>query len=305
MTWRGSGGKRPRWAGALAVLASVLLVAGCGADREEPAADHHSRTAAQDGADRADGAGGALPSGHVHAVARNPVDGHVLLATHDGLFRLAPGSSPTRVGPVIDLMGFTVVGPDHFYASGHPGPGTDMPDPVGLIETTDGGRTWTALSRQGRSDFHTLTASTAGVIGYDGKELAMSADGRTWQVLTPPVTPFAVAASPDGRTKLITSEQGLARSTDRGRTWARINTPALLQLVDFTDATAVVAAAPDGSILTSGDAGATWRRVGGIGGAPHALGAQRTSAGSEILAVTQAGLLRSTDDGATFAPYRP
>jgi len=280
---------------AAATAAALLLAVGCGTPDSRAGTD----------SDRPPAASEAVPGRHVHAVARNPADGHVLLATHDGLFRLPPGSAPVRVGPLVDLMGFTVVGPDHFYASGHPGAGTDLPDPVGLIESTDGGRTWTALSRQGRSDFHALTSSAAGVVGYDGKELAMSADGRTWEVLTPPVTPFAVAASPDGRTKLITSQQGLARSTDRGRTWARIHTPTLLQLIDFTDATAVVAAAPDGSILTSTDAGATWRPAGGIGGTPHALGAERTSAGVEILAVTDAGLLRSTDEGATFSPYRP
>jgi len=34
-----------------------------------------------------------------------------------------------------------VAEPDHFYASGHPGEGADLPDPVGLIEATDAGRT--------------------------------------------------------------------------------------------------------------------------------------------------------------------
>lgn len=85
------------------------------------------------------GTEGALPSAHVHAVAVNPADDRVYLATRDGLFRYDP-DGPTRVGPMIDLMGFSVAGPDRFYASGHPGPGTDLPEPVGLIESLDGGR---------------------------------------------------------------------------------------------------------------------------------------------------------------------
>lgn len=288
-------GGRPRWLLAAGLVAALL--AGCGAS---------SSPGTPTGGDtRVTARAQQLPGRHVHAVARNPADGHVLLATHEGLFRLVPGAAAERVGPVMDLMGFTVAGPDHFYASGHPGPGAGLPDPMGLIQSTDGGRTWTALSRQGRSDFHALTSSTAGVVGHDGKELTTSVDGRTWTVLTPPVTPFAVAASPDGTTMLVTSEQGLARSTDSGRTWARVETPALLQLVDFSDAADVVAVAPDGGVLTSGDAGATWRRVGGIGGSPHALGAHRTGSGTEILVVTDAELLRSTDDGTTFSPYRP
>lgn len=55
-------------------------------------------------------------------------------------------------------MGFSVAGPDHFYASGHPGQGIDLPNPVGLIESRDGGMTWAPLSRQGDSDFYALTA---------------------------------------------------------------------------------------------------------------------------------------------------
>jgi hypothetical protein len=240
----------------------------------------------------------------VHAVTRDPADGHVLLATHDGLFRLAPGAAAVRVGPVIDLMGFTVAGPGHFYASGHPGPGTNLPNPIGLIESTNGGQSWTVLSRQGRSDFHTLTASTAGIVGFDGDELAATTDGRAWQPLTPPVTPHAAAAAPDGSTLLVTSTQGLVRSVDRGRSFARVSTDIPLQLVAFADTTHAVAAAPDGRIATSADAGATWQAAGSIGGAPHALGAQRTAAGTEILAVTDAGLLRSVG-GAAFTPYQP
>jgi hypothetical protein len=52
------------------------------------------------------------------------------------------------VGPVIDLMGFTVAGPGRYLASGHPGLHVDQAQPVGLIETTDGGVTWTPVSRR-------------------------------------------------------------------------------------------------------------------------------------------------------------
>lgn len=286
---------RHRRTAVIVAVTAALLTAGCSADPSGADEQHHDGPAA--------GPGG-LPSRHVHAVTRDPSGGHVLLATHDGLFRLTPGAPPARIGPVIDLMGFTVAGRGHFYASGHPGPGTDLPNPVGLIESTDGGQTWTPLSRQGRSDFHTLTASTAGIVGFDGDELATTTDGRTWQPLTPPVAPHATAAAPDGSTLLVTSAQGLVRSVDRGRTWARVTTTMPLQLVAFADNTHVAAAAPDGQVATSADAGATWKTAGSIGGPPHAIGAQRTPTGTEILTVTAAGLLRSVD-GAAFTPYQP
>ncbi|WP_207229924.1 F510_1955 family glycosylhydrolase [Krasilnikovia cinnamomea] len=250
-------------------------------------------------------AGNVLPGEHVHALSRNPADGDVYLATHEGLYRMAPGAAPARVGPVIDLMGFTVAGPNHFYASGHPGENTDLPDPVGLIESTDGGRSWVPLSRQGRSDFHTLATSSAGIVGYDGETLAVTSDGRTWQTLTAPVTPHAAAAFPDGATVLLTSPSGLARSSDGGRTWTQIATPILPQLTAFADTRHAAAVSPDGRVATSNDAGATWQTRGSIEGEPHAISAAATPSGAEILAVGENRLQRSVDDGATFTPYQP
>ena len=113
-----------RWSAAVAV---GLLLASCGT-----AADTDTSTTVGD--DHQDASG--LPSPHVHGVAINPGDDLVYLATHDGLFRY-DDTGPTRIGPVIDLMGFTVAGPNHFYASGHPGEGSDLPNPVGLITSTD------------------------------------------------------------------------------------------------------------------------------------------------------------------------
>ncbi len=55
-------------------------------------------------------------------------------------------------------MGFTIVGPDSFLGSGHPGPGDPGPSDVGLIRSDDGGAGWTPVSLSGRSDFHALTA---------------------------------------------------------------------------------------------------------------------------------------------------
>jgi photosystem II stability/assembly factor-like uncharacterized protein len=241
----------------------------------------------------------ALPSSHVHAVAVNPADNRVYLATHDGLFRYDP-SGPRRVGPVIDLMGFTVAGPNHFFASGHPGPGTDLPQPVGLIESTDGGRTWTPLSRLGQSDFHAMTAAGAGVVGYDGT-LRASTDGRTWTTLQPPVQPFALAASPDGRTLVATSESGPVRSTDRGDTWARLQRAPLLQYVAWAGADTVVGVTPDGTVAVSTDRASTWTSTARTGGPPQAVGAHLSRGTLRVLVVTAHAVLSSTG-GRGYAP---
>lgn len=273
----------------LAVAAVVGALASCSA----PAIDQTDR-AAQSPSEQ------GVPSDHVHGVAFNPADDKVYLATHDGLFRY-DDTGPVRVGPVIDLMGFTMAGPDHFYASGHPGPGVDMANPVGLIESTDAGETWSTLSREGQTDFHTLTASAAGVTGSDGTAVLNTTDGQAWTSLSPPVATFALAASPDGTTLLTTSQSGPARSTDGGKTWALVPEAPLLQLTFFADDQTVVDVAPDGNMFLSTDAGTTWAAKGTVSEAPEAVTARNQPDGQlEILVVIEDALLRSVDGGETF-----
>jgi len=108
------------------LAAVVLLLAGCG-----------SSTAAATGIAKAGSIGrSSLPRERVHGVARNPGDGKVYLATHQGLFRYDKGV-PVRVGPIVNMMGFSIAGPDRFYASGHPGAGVNLPGPVGDCPRTN------------------------------------------------------------------------------------------------------------------------------------------------------------------------
>ncbi|WP_348245882.1 WD40/YVTN/BNR-like repeat-containing protein, partial [Salmonella enterica] len=85
-----------------------------------------------------------------------------------------------------DTMGFAVVGPDRFIGSGHPELRDDLPPLLGLISSSDAGRTWEPVSLLGEADFHALDADGARVVGYDasGGRLMRSDDGgRTWTTL--------------------------------------------------------------------------------------------------------------------------
>jgi len=245
----------------------------------------------------------ALPSSHVHGVGIDPGDGLLHLATHDGLFRYEP-TGPVRIGPVNDLMGFTIAGPAHYYASGHPGTGSDLPDPAGLIESRDAGRTWKQLSLQGQSDFHALTASSGAVVGFDGT-LRTSSDGATWTSLSAPVQPFALTSSPDGAVLLATSEDGPVRSGDAGQTWSAIPGAPLLLLVAWASGTqgTVVGITPDGQVLISADTGLSWNERGRVEGAPQALSANSDGTdGVHVQVVNDTTVVTSTDDGRSFAP---
>jgi photosystem II stability/assembly factor-like uncharacterized protein len=269
---------------AVAGVATAAL-AGCSSAEPAPTADPSTSAAP------------ALELTHVHGAAYDPGDGTLLLATHHGLLEVSDGAL-TQVGPVLDLMGFTVAGPDHYLASGHPGLHVDLPQPVGLIETTDGGRTWTPVSRQGQSDFHALTVSDAGVLGYDGS-LVASTDGQAWERRQIPAEPHTLAASPDGGQVLATTAQGLLRSADGGASWTPAAGAPQLQVVTWAgDGRTVVGVDPAGTLWTSTDAADTWQEGPRLGSPPHAVAA--ADDGPRIAVVTAEGVLESADGGRTF-----
>lgn len=218
------------------------------------------------------------------------------------------GTAPARAGqglPSEQIHGVAFNSADDrcTWPPSHHGAGVDMANPVGLIESTDAGKTWSTLSRQGQSDFHTVTASKAGVIGFDGTAVLTTTDRRTWTTVEPPLANYALAASPNGRNLLATSQSGPARSADGGATWAVMANAPLLQLAFFADDQAVVGVAPHGRVFRSADSGATWSQRGSVGQAPQALTARtRTDGELEVLVVLGDALRRSTDGGSTFTP---
>lgn len=279
---------------ALLAAVTILLIAGCTA----PVASTPAPPAATP-----PGNSSGLPSPHVHGIAIDPADDTVYLATHDGLFGYGTGTS-TRVGPVIDLMGFAAAGPSTFYASGHPGPGTALPNPVGLLSTRDAGRTWQPLSRQGESDFHALTAAPFGVIAAD-RALRITEDGRSWRELPIPTPPTALAAAPDGSTILAATDTGLLRSTTRGDSWAPVDGTPPLQLLAWADADTAVGTTYDGAVHISDDAGLTWTPRARVGPA-QAITARAAADGNvRVLVVDHSEILESADGGATFHPWVP
>lgn len=278
-------GGRPA-AGLAAAAALLLALSACSSD---PTAGTAPSTAAA-----------GLPSPHVHGLSVNRETGQVMLATHEGLFDVTT-SPGTRIGDTNDLMGFTAASDQGvFYASGHPGPGSDLPNPIGLIRSADGGKTWEQLSRQGESDFHALATARSGIVAYDGT-LQTSPDGTTWTPVTAEFVPAVLAGNPETDTVLATTRDGLQRSTDGGKTW-ELNTAApIIQFVAFASGTEVVGVEPDGSVHQSADAGSTWTHTGRIEGQVQAITAVRKSDGKpRIWAATTDGIVVSEDGGVLF-----
>lgn len=237
---------------------------------------------------------------HVHGIGVDPADGAVYAGTHLGLFRLSAKQPPVRVADrVQDFMGFTVVGPNRFLASGHPAQGSLEPTSLGLIESSDGGSTWASRSLVGEADFHALQARHGRVYGYNSLTggFMVSVDLRSWETrATLPMADFAVSpADPD--LIVATTEQGVVQSADGGRSFTPMAGPVLL-LISWADDGALVGVTPQGAIQISTDDGASWQLRGSVDAAPEAL--EVTSANE--LYVADGGAIRvSRDGGRTFA----
>jgi hypothetical protein len=244
---------------------------------------------------------------HVHGLGINPADKALFIATHTGTYRVPPDSRQAiRVGDSRqDTMGFTIVGPNRFLGSGHPDPKAmseqNLPPNLGLIESTDGGRTWTPISLLGEADFHVLRSYGSRVYGFDStnRRFLISADnGRTWTQRPDPGGMIDLAAHPQKPSRLVAAtERGLAASADDGRNWRERGsrtgllawpTPSALFLVDGA-----------GQVHASRDAGKRWRAVGDIAGQPAAFYA--ATAQELYVALHDGTVKRSADGGRSWA----
>ncbi|GER23684.1 hypothetical protein NCCP1664_21790 [Zafaria cholistanensis] len=276
---------------AAAAAALSLGVAGCSTAQPSDSTAQPPNSTAQRPNSTAQHPEAASGPSHVHGAYADPQTGRLLLASHNGLFE-ATGEHPVKIGPTIDLMGFAADEDGTFYASGHPGPGVGLPNPVGLITSTDGGATWRPVSRQGESDFHALAVTGDGFVGFDG-ELRISRDGREWDSVRPAPEPHALAGGPGHGVVLATTGEGVWRSEDGGSTWSAPSGGPVLLTAAFIDARTAAGVSPDGTVYVSEDAGKKWKSVGRVQGQPAAVTGTRTGTGLALwVAGTEGGTER-------------
>ncbi|MEF9886750.1 F510_1955 family glycosylhydrolase [Streptomyces sp. P9-A4] len=271
-----------RTAAALATLSLAVALTACSADADTGAATDP---------------GAALS--HIHGLG---LRGDTLyVATHQGLHTPGADGRPTPVGDRRDdFMGFTVTPDGTFLASGHPAPGAAGPADLGLVASTDAGITWREKSLGGEVDFHALdTASDSTVYGYDSANglLRVSTDGVTWEDrATLPALDIAVSPTAPG-TVLATTESGVVRSTDGGRTFAP-GAGRVLAYVSWGAPGALFGVGPDGVLFRGTAGGTVWTRVSTVpGGAPQAL---TVVDARRLLVATQDGVYESRDAGVRF-----
>ena len=241
--------------------------------------------------------------GHVHGLGVDPADDALYAATHHGLYRITEGDAELVANRYQDTMAFTVIGPNHFLASGHPDFREELPPLLGLLESKDAGGTWMKRSLLGDADFHVLREVRSEVWGYDAtsSRLLISRDRESWDRRGDQLVLTDFVVSPvDDATVLGANGKSLLLSADGGETWDRLDEPAGPALLVWDRAGSVVITTDGDTYVASGLA-TQWTKTGSIGAQPTAV----HRAGETLYAATQDMILSSTDDGKNWRPYYP
>ncbi len=244
---------------------------------------------------------------HIHGLGRNPADNQLYVATHFGLFTIDDDGTAQRVGTnAQDDMGFTIVAADRFLASGHPdfGQDEDAHPLMGLIESSDGGQSWTTRSLEGEADFHALVGAHDQIYGSNSStgDFMVSRDGEEWERRSQ-VALLSFAVDPSDPDRVVGSdEDGLLTSDDGGRTWQQAEGPAAAYL-SWNGAVELWAAGLDGRVQVSADGGTTWDERTALPGGAAAIVAD---SGNLYAATDTAQIVMSPDGAQTWTSlYEP
>ena len=253
---------------------------------------------------------------YVGSLSANPADGSLYLATNTGLFRLPNGAKRTQrvkgtlrteegSGSVSEALVLRFTGPNEALASGHPAAGGDLPPALGLIRTTDGGRTWSSVSELGTADFHAIELSRGRLVAsmFEQAQIYVSGNGgRTFETRAAPLPLVDLEVDPaDPRRWVASAENGLYTSGDEGRTW-RPRDPTPHSRFAWPKPDELYRIDPGGPVQLSRDGGTKWERVGTTGGEPQALAA---SDGALYAALLDGSIRESRDGGRTWTERLP
>jgi hypothetical protein len=192
-------------------------------------------------------AGDEVTIKHMHGLGFSADGKQLYVPAHDGFVIYSEGKWQTPAVPKHDYMGYSATD-GGFYSSGHPAPGSGLQNPLGLVKSSDGGKTLTSLGFQGEIDFHSMGVgykNHAVYVFYPGKNPKLQPglnytldDGKSWkpsgmQGITS--APIQVAVHPnEANLVALAAEDGLYLSTDHGTRFERIGEQAPITTAAFT-----------------------------------------------------------------------
>ncbi|MBP1989656.1 F510_1955 family glycosylhydrolase [Paenibacillus eucommiae] len=186
---------------------------------------------------------------HIHGLGYSSDGKRLFIPAHDGIKQYADGKWSDSPGEKHDYMGFSM-SDDGFYSSGHPAAGSKYNNPLGLIKSTDEGRSISPLALEGEADLHNMSVSyrthTLYVLNSQPNSkmkqvgLFYSRDeGKTWVIsqmsgLSGQITTIAVHPTVDAIVA-IGMESGAYLSKDNGQTFTAVYTEHPISALAFMD----------------------------------------------------------------------
>ena len=232
---------------------------------------------------------------HIHDV--KVFGDRVLLNTHEGLYQYQAANSMKKIGSEdFDVMGLAIFGRT-LYASGHPGATSNLPNPIGLLSSTDGGKSWKKISLQGKVDFHMLEVGKFDIYGADstsGQLMHSSDRGKKWRKLGEnQYSDIAILNAKSGSAYGLRSGS-LVRTSDAFTTTVAIKNTLKWSSVEIIGST--LYASSGKAIYRSTDNGKSWKKIATLPAEISSI-----SFNKEIfVAVTSSAILISRDGGKRF-----
>ncbi|MGG1575578.1 F510_1955 family glycosylhydrolase [Fictibacillus sp. NRS-1165] len=170
----------------------------------------------------------------IHGIGYTKKGNEILIPAHDGIKEFSAGEWKDAPGEKNDYMGFAMVN-DGFYSSGHPATGSSKPNPLGIIRSSDKGKSVNTLDLEGESDFHLFAA------GFNNHAL--------------------YAYTPQPNSKMDSA--GLYYSLDGAKSWKKSNMTGVddepTGLAVHPDKNSVVSVSTKDTVLISNDFGKTFK----------------------------------------------
>ncbi|MBO0587722.1 F510_1955 family glycosylhydrolase [Sporosarcina sp. E16_8] len=187
---------------------------------------------------------------HLHGLGYINGGPEIVISTHDGLYEYGEGGWKEANSEKHDYMGFQAIR-EGFFSSGHPEPGSNYKNPLGLVKSTEKGASFDQLAFYGEIDFHYLAAGYESKVIYVLNEIptkGMSTglhystdEGTTWKESS--MKEFNsefisnLAAHPTRKEMIaIGSKEGLFLSEDYGEKFSLFNEAKMVTYVTLTDA---------------------------------------------------------------------
>ncbi|WP_458411914.1 F510_1955 family glycosylhydrolase [Schinkia sp. CFF1] len=255
-----------------AILLSTLVISACSSN--EDATSGPKQLKAGDSID------------HLHGLTYSN-NGTLYIGTHEGMISSKDqGKTWDAVSSYdFDFMGFHTLSNGDMITSGHPGPKTDLPNPLGVMKSTDHGEKWDSVSLLGKIDFHIMTSDydNPNIIyglnqmgeGEYGAGIYKSTDGgKNWDKIEPKGLPedlhkvYTLVALPDKENTLLAgTENGVLHSDDGGKTWTMHDSERLITAFsvipnETKDLISYSITKDDAAIMISKDDGMTWEKLG-------------------------------------------